>query len=204
MALTRVSNRSQLQSLAVAALAALTALAGPMPGAWAAGGAVYRCPGTVLTYTDQLTPQQARERGCMTIEGGPVTIVQGNKPRPASGVKPVTTVTNASTVAKPANGAASSTVASASRPADSKVNDREQRERDADARRILEAELRREETKLAELKKDFNNGEPERQGNERNYQRYLDRVEEMKQSIARKEADLAAIRRELGRTRAPE
>jgi len=71
--------------------------------------------------------------------------------------------------------------------------------RDADARRILEAELRKEEEALAALQKEFNNGQPERRGDERNYQKYLDRVEEMKAAITRKEADVASLRRELGK-----
>ena len=43
-----------------------------------------------------------------------------------------------------------------------------------------------EEEKLAVLQKEFNNGEPERQGDERNYQKYLDRVGDMSAAIARK------------------
>ena len=54
------------------------------------------------------------------------------------------------------------------------------------------ASCRREEERLAALKKEFNNGEPERLGNEQNYQKYLDRVAEMKAAIARKESDIAA------------
>ncbi len=144
----------------------------------ASAGPVYRCPGPPsVSYTDQITPQQARERSCKELEGSPVTVVQPNKPRPVAA-------------------AASPAAASASRP-DQRVDPKEQRERDADARRILEAELRKEEDKLASLRKEYGNGEPERRGDEKNFQRYLDRVEELKQSIARKEADIAAIKREL-------
>lgn len=165
-------------------LVAVLALVGPV--SLASANTVYRCPGPVPAYTDQITPQQAKERGCQLIEGAPVTVVNSAKPRPIAGSRsPVTPVAAASE--------------SAARPADSRVNEREQRERDRDARRILEEELRQEQDKLAVLKKDFNNGEPERQGNERNYQRYLDRVEEMRKAIQRKEADVAAIQRELGK-----
>ena len=66
-------------------------------------------------------------------------------------------------------------------------------------RRILEAELRKEEAALESLKKDFNNGQPERRGDERNYQKYLDRVNEMKAALTRKEADVASLRRELSK-----
>jgi hypothetical protein len=65
---------------------------------------------------------------------------------------------------------------------------------------VLQSELRRAESRQAELLRDFNNGEPEKQGGEaRNYQKYLDRVEQMKAEIARNESDIAGIRRELGR-----
>lgn len=138
---------------------------------------VYRCPGPPVLYTDALSPQEAREKGCRTIEGAPITIVPATKPRAPAAASGV-----------------------GSRPGDSnRVDPAEQRARDSDAKRILNEELRREEDKLAQLRRDFNNGEPERNGDERNYQKYLDRVAEMKAAIVRKEADIAAIRRELGK-----
>jgi hypothetical protein len=144
---------------------------------------VYRCPGPPVLYTDAISAAEADKRGCRTIEAAPITIIQG--PRPAA---PAT---------KP--GAAPGPGAAASRPADQRVSPADQRSRDSDARRILEAELKREEEKLAALQREFNNGEPERRGDERNYQRYVDRVEEMKAGIARKESDIAAIKRELAK-----
>ena len=139
---------------------------------------VYRCPGPPVLYTDQITPAQARERGCRTIEGAPITVVSSPKPRPVAGTPPP---------------------AGASRASDARVEAGEQRARDSDARKILDAELKREETKLAELQKEFNNGEPERQGGERNFQKYQDRVEEMKAAIARNQSDVAALKRELAK-----
>jgi hypothetical protein len=139
-----------------------------------AGGTVYRCPGNL--YTSELTAKQAEERGCRTIEGAPVTVVQGQRPRSGNPV--------------PASGP---------RPADSKVDPAAQRARDNDSRRILEAELKKEEDQLAQLRKDYNNGEPARQGDEKNYQKYLDRAAELKAAIARKESDVAALRREIGK-----
>ena len=49
------------------------------------------------------------------------------------------------------------------------------------------------------MQKEYNNGEPERQGNEKNSQKYLDRVADMKASISRTESDIAAIKREIGK-----
>ena len=140
------------------------------------GSTVYRCPGPPVLYTDSLSAQEAKARGCRTIEGAPITIVQTPKPRPP---------------APPATPAA--------RSGDARVDGNEQRERDSERARILADELRREEQRLAELRKEYNGGEPERQGNERNYQRYLDRVAEMKSSIERRESDIEAIKREIAK-----
>jgi len=85
-------------------------------------------------------------------------------------------------------------------PALANVPPEAQRAKDADARAILESELKKAEARRAELLKEFNNGEPEKMGAEaRNYQKYLDRVAEMKASIQRTEADIASIRREISR-----
>jgi hypothetical protein len=145
-----------------------------------APAAVYRCPGPPVLYTDALTPQEARERGCRAIEGAPITVIQS---RPPAAARPAT----------------SPAPAAAQRPPEARVDQQTQRARDSDSRRILEAELRREEERLAELRKEYNNGEPERLGNERNYQKYLDRVADLKSSIARRENDIAAIKRELAK-----
>jgi hypothetical protein len=80
------------------------------------------------------------------------------------------------------------------------VDSAEQRARDADARYILDSELKKAEGRRAELQREYNNGEPEKLGPEtRNHQKYLDRVAELKAAIARNEADIAGIQRELSR-----
>ena len=76
-----------------------------------------------------------------------------------------------------------------------------QRARDDERREILGDELRIEERKLADLKKEFNNGEPERQGNERNYAKYQERVVSMRDEINRTERNIEALRREIGNIR---
>lgn len=78
-----------------------------------------------------------------------------------------------------------------------KVDNQTQKSRDADRRHILEDELHSEQAKLDGLQRTYNNGEPERQGDERNYQRYLDRVQQMKDDIARTQADIDSIKAEL-------
>ncbi len=61
--------------------------------------------------------------------------------------------------------------------------------------------MRKEEGKLAEIRKEYNNGEPDRLGSERNYQRYLDRVQRLKDDIARSETNIATIKKELAAIR---
>jgi len=148
--------------------------------AWAQqpGREVYRCPGNPVLYTDTLSAKEARDKGCRTLEGAPITVVQGTRPR--------------------AGNPSASSPAIARSP-DQRVDPNDQRARDSDARRILESELRREEEKLAQMQKDYNGGQPERNGDEKNYQKYLDRVADMKAGIARKENDIAAIKRELSK-----
>ena len=158
------------------ALGPAVLLLGTLPAAHAQATAsvYYVCPGNVFTNT--IGAKEAESRGCKAREAQQPTTIASPKPRPI--------------------GPAAST---GSAPAESKIGMQEQRARDSDARRILEAELRKEEAALDALRREYNNGEPERRGEERNAQRYLDRIAEMKAALQRKEADVAAIRRELGK-----
>jgi hypothetical protein len=72
-------------------------------------------------------------------------------------------------------------------------------DRDFDRRRILEEELRKEESKLAELKTEYNSGQPERRGDEKNYQKYLDRTARLQDEVARSEGNISALRKELNK-----
>ena len=76
-----------------------------------------------------------------------------------------------------------------------------QRARDIDRRRILEEELKSEREKLFRLRSEFNNGQPERQGDERNYARYQERVARMQEDIERAEANISSLNRELAALR---
>lgn len=141
---------------------------------------IFRCGNE---YTNNAV--DAKARGCKPMEGGNITVVQGTRP------------SNTSTAAVPAR------AGSGAKGAD-RVDGAEQRNRDADARAILEAELKKTEARQAELRKEYNNGEPDKQGSEgRNYQKYLDRVAAMKAELDRTESDIAGIRRELGRMSPP-
>lgn len=83
-------------------------------------------------------------------------------------------------------------------PADfPRVDSAEQRARDADRRGILTDELNSELQKLADLRKEFNNGEPERRGDERNYAKYQERVAQLRDDISRSEKNIDALKREI-------
>lgn len=177
-------------------LIALAGLLGPAGAAWAQAPArsvtpsptstpasvpapsasrVYRCGNQ---YTNAPTDAQAKD--CKLLEGANVTVVEGTRLPPGAG--------------------RSAPQPGLMPPSSLRVDSSEQRTRDADARTILEAELRKAQARQAELQKEYNNGEPEKLGPEtRNYQKYLDRVAQLKASIARTEVDIEGLRRELSR-----
>ena len=143
---------------------------------------IYRCGNE---YTNNAT--QAKERGCKLVEGGNVTVIQGSRPSGGGGAS--------------SGGSSASSSASSSSPAGApRVTNNDQRARDSDARAILESELRKAETKQAELVKEYNGGAPERNALDlRNPQRYTERIAELKAAVARGESDIAGIKRELSR-----
>ena len=145
---------------------------------------IYRCGNE---YTNNAT--QAKERGCRLVEGGNVTVGQGT--RPASGAAPAPSSS--------AGGGAATSPSSAP-----KVSNNDQKARDSDARAILESELRKAESRHADLVKEYNNGAPERNALDlRNPQRYTERTAELKASVARSESDIAVIKRDIARLPAP-
>ena len=152
-----------------------------VPAAWSQDR-IYRCGNE---YTNDAS--KAKEGNCKLVEGGNVTVLQGSRP-------------SASPAAAGASAGRSAPVASSPSSAP-RVANNDQRARDSDARAILESELRKAESRLAELKIEYNNGAPQRNALElRNPQIYMERTAELKASLARAESDVAGIRRELGRT----
>ena len=143
---------------------------------------IFRCAGAGGAPPEYINNvKDAQTRSCTAMTGGNVTVVQGTAvvAAPRAPVRVATTT--------PSGGTRSD-------------GGPEQRARDSDSRSILEYELKKAESKLVEQQKEYNNGEPEKQGIEgRNYQRYLDRVAELKDGIARNQSDIAGIKREISR-----
>lgn len=129
--------------------------------------AVYRCDGPNGTPLYQNSPG----KGCRLLDLPPINSVPAAKMPAAS--------------------------STGSNGQSARVSSSQQRSRDSDRRRILEKELAREQSRLDALRTEYNDGEPERQGDERNYQKYLDRVERLKNEVAQAMQNVSSIRREI-------
>jgi hypothetical protein len=152
-------------------------------GAVLAQDTIYRCPGN--EYTNNA--KDAVSRGCKPVEGGNITIVQNQRPAAAPAPR----------AAAPREGSAGGSSATPTARASESA---EQRARDSDALVILRAELRKTEERLAELNREFNNGDVEKRGEEfRNNQKYLDRVADLKAAILRAQSDVNGLKREIDR-----
>jgi hypothetical protein len=78
-----------------------------------------------------------------------------------------------------------------------RIDEKTQKARDGDRRRILEQELADEQAKLADAKKQLAEQEDQRVGGEKNYQKYLDRIQPFQAAVASHERNIEALRREL-------
>ncbi|MEY2593202.1 MAG: hypothetical protein RI972_891 [Pseudomonadota bacterium] len=184
-----------LAACGAAALAPALAQQGAGAAA-AAAPVVVRCPGPPVLYADNLSAQEARRRNCKPVGDLPVAQAPNPpaaKPAAAAAAAPAATVGLAGNAGSTV-GAVGTTVAAAQGMApatDTRVRADEQRQRDAEARRILEAELRREEARLQEALKAAG-GTSARGG---------DRPAADSAQVRRAETDIEAIRRELARLR---
>jgi plasmid stability protein len=170
---------------------------------------VYRCPGPPVLYTDTLSPQEARSKNCKPLTDLPVAVAPPVPPAsnpgfatpPPGGSRVGTAVPAPTSSAQAASSGTPSAAAGVPAPPgstgaanavampDARVRPDDQRSRDAEARRILEAELRREEARLNEAIKASGTAKPG------------ERVGADAAQIRRAESDIEAIRRELGRLR---
>ena len=87
--------------------------------------------------------------------------------------------------------------AAPSPPGFPKVDPATQKTRDEGRRRILEDELSSEEKALLEARAELTRQESIRTGDERNYQRVLDRLQKYKDNVERHQKNVAALKKEL-------
>jgi len=167
---SRIPSARMGRTSSLVAAALLALVAGA--AAAAESSTYYQCPGNVFTNT--ITPKEAEAKGCKAMVAQQPTTIPAPKARGGA--------------------------AAPSPSASSKVDAQEQKARDSDARKILQDELIKAQAQLDALQKEYNNGQPERKGDEKNYQKYLDRTADLKAQIARTESDISAITRELAKT----
>uniref|UniRef100_UPI00403F546C DUF4124 domain-containing protein n=1 Tax=Massilia sp. METH4 TaxID=3123041 RepID=UPI00403F546C len=153
----------------------------------AAQAQIYRC--TDAEGRKEYTDRQIRGKACVLLDL-PNAAIPAPPPRAAEPLA----APRAKAPASPAPRAA----APSSFP---RVDTAEQRARDADRRQILTDELNAEMQKLGELRREYNNGEPERRGDERNYAKYQERVASLRDAIARSELNVQALQREIANIR---
>ncbi|HRP64592.1 MAG TPA: DUF4124 domain-containing protein [Thauera sp.] len=136
---------------------------------------IYKCTDADgrVTYTNDRT----LGRGCVRLESDlPVSSVPAPVRRPA---------------------AAPAAPAATSPGAFPRVSPNDQRSRDDARRQVLQSELATEETALAEAEKALAEQESIRHGDERNYQRVLDRLQPFKDKVELHKRNIEALRREI-------
>ena len=164
------------------AVLALAVAASLLP-AWAQE-TVFRCGRSEYTNDARL----AQQRQCQPLDLGPTAAVAGTSVSTRPEAAPRSAAPGPATAAAPSP-----------RP-ELRVDSAQQRARDADARLILESELRKAQARLAELQAQYKDGEPDKQGIEgRNHQRYLDRVQALREAILRQQSDVLSLQREIAR-----
>jgi hypothetical protein len=183
-------------TLAVAAVLSTSAVLLPSPVA----AQVYRCDSESGVPVYQGSPSGMN---CRPIDMTPLTTIPAPQLPPAAS-RPAGSSAGQQGAGQ-SNGQGSAGQGSA-RPAATppqvpRVDARTQRTREGERRSILETELAREEGRLDSLRREYKDGEPDRLGSERNYQKYLDRVERLKDDIARAEANIGSLKRELAAIR---
>lgn len=154
-----------------------------LPFALAQADVMYQCVDDQGHKTFSNVRLSDKNVKCAAMDLGPATTVPPTKPAP-----------------KPAAGAGSAPGAG-SPSGFPKVGESAQKERDTDRRRILEGELDAEKKNLEQAKKDLAAQEAVRLGDEKNYQRVLDRLEPFKNKVSLHERNIEAIEKELAKLR---
>jgi len=179
-----MSNSASIQSprrgVRLLLMAALLGPAGLALTSVAAASSVYRCESNtgVVEYSNS-KPKKFDSDQCKRIDLPELTTIQSPKPAQAP-----------TAPSAPAKASVAESFPS--------VSAERQRRRDKARRSILQQELDREQSRLAELQEEYRDGEPERRGDERNYQKYLDRVERLRTEISRRESSISALNKEMG------
>lgn len=153
----------------------------------------------VPEYTN--APTSAQRANCKRVDLPVITTIPSAPVTSTRGTVPPSSAPAAGAQGTAGQGGASGAAATPSPANFPRVDPAVQRLRDNDRRRILEDELRKEEARLSELRREFNNGEPERRPDERQPAKYFERVQKLRDDIGRSEGNVASLRRELSALR---
>ncbi|MDN0084468.1 DUF4124 domain-containing protein [Crenobacter sp. SG2305] len=74
-----------------------------------------------------------------------------------------------------------------------------QKQRDAGRRQILEQELSNERKALTDARQALADGQAVRNGNERNYAKYQERIQKLQDAVTEREKNIQALQQELAR-----
>jgi hypothetical protein len=157
-------------------------------------GTVYRCTDEEgrAQYTNVRSDTNGRKCTVVTREVSVVPVP--GAPRAAAPARPPSTATAA---VSPGPAAATAGAASGY----PRVDPSTQRARDGGRRRILEDELTTEQRSLDRAKQELGAQEGQRNGDERNYQKVLERLKPYQEAVERHERNVAALQQELGAQR---
>ena len=159
---------------------------------WLSATGLAQTPAEIYRCGNAYTNQPVAGADCARMGATPVTVIEGTRvhatPAAPASLAPI------GVPSKPRAAAVSDAAPN------TKVDSQAQRERDQQARQILEAELAKAIAAQAEIARLWNNGEPHKQGDEfKNPARYQERVAQMRMALMRSESDIAGLRRELAR-----
>lgn len=151
------------------------------------GSVTYRCMDSAGRSTYTNVKEEMAGKKC-TVVSREVSVVPGVRP-------PAPPPAAAPAPARPGN------VATPAAKAAVRVDPQTQRARDADRRRILQQELQNAEKQLADARQRLAQQESIRGGDEKNYQRVLDRLKPYQDEVRGAEENVAALKRELSNLR---
>ena len=155
---------------------------------------VYKCTGADggVTYTND----RSIGRNCTALKMDlPVSSIPAVRPRNTGSNRAATPARSGN------NSGARATTSSSGGGGGSfpNVSNETQRARDNTRQQILQSELATEQKALDEAKKALTEQEAVRMGNERNYQKVLDRLEPYKNAVELHQRNIDALQRELSR-----
>ena len=152
----------------------------------AAGSATYKCVDSVGRSTYTNVQEEMGGKKC-TVVSREVSVVPAGTPVPPPAPVP----------GRPANAAEAAKSASTANRIDPQL----QRSRDDARRRILDSELQSAEKQLAEARQKLSAQENIRGGDEKNFQRVLDRLKPFQDEVRGAEDNVAALKREISNLR---